>query len=489
MTKQLEPAIVRICTATRNYVGVGVLVSFKHVLTCAHVVADALKRSRTQQEQPTETVYLDFPFVAPGKLVAANVVFWRAVLPDQSVLSEMGEDIAGLELSELPPLASSPIVLHRSVKASKLKGHQFEVFGIPAGNPQGSWADGIVLKQLANGWIQIQDTEQSGFQIEAGFSGSPVWDKNLKAVIGITVATDSKRPQAKVGFMIPTKALFKAWPDLEEIKFFEFQQLVISLLSQVHPFRLNEDHHAILEEKRREMRLKTKEANSIKQKVIYGTIKDNSSAGIDYTELDDLLASHQWEEADHKTFALICEILNANIYRDSEQGQYLGQGRSIEWKESIVFKTSVMDFPCKDLKTIDRLWMKYSSGQFGFSSQKELWTSICASNDLPDNEIHLIFAAKLGWLNRETMLFVQKPDYSLQAPKGHLPVTASVGFGTKYKYECRNDPHPSSEISYYLMEGKRHFIDKWYCSDTNTKAVNGFCFLTDILSCLNHCNS
>jgi hypothetical protein len=411
------------------------------------------------------------------------------VLPDQSVLPEMGEDIAGLELNELPPLASSPILLHRSVKASKLEGHQFEVFGIPAGNPQGSWADGIVLKRLANGWIQIQDREQSGFQIEAGFSGSPVWDKKLKAVIGIIVATDPKRPQAKVGFMIPTKALFKAWNDLEEIKFFEFQQLVNSLLPQVHPFRLNGDHHAILEQKQREMRLTTKEANSIKKKVIYGTIKDNSSAVIDYTELDDLLASHQWEEADHKTFSLICEILDANIYRDSQQHQYLGSGRSITWKESIVFKTNVVDFPCKDLKTIDRLWMKYSSGQFGFSSQKELWTSICSSNDLSENEIYLMFAAKLGWLNRETMSFLQKPDYSLTAPKGHLPVTASVGFGTKYKYECRNDEGYDSEISYHLIEEKRSFVDNWYCSDSNTKAVNGFCFLKDIFSRLDYCNS
>jgi hypothetical protein len=488
MTEELERAIVRICTGSRIYVGVGVFVSYKHVLTCAHVVSDALQRSRSQQDRPTDTVYLDFPFVAPGRLVAAKVVFWRAVQADQSVLPEMGEDIAGLELEELPPLAASPIALHRSVKSSKLEGHKFEVFGIPAGNPQGSWADGIVLKRLANGWVQIQDKEQSGFQIEAGFSGSPVWDKKLRAVIGITVATDPKRPQAKVGFMIPTKALFKAWADLEEIKVFEFQQLALGLLPQDYPFRFNDEHQAILEQKRREMRLQANEAKLIMQKVTYGIIQDSSSAGIDYTELDDLLASHQWEAADHKTFTLLCEILNASIYQDHKQGQYLGEGSSRVWIESILFKTSVLNLPCKDLKTIDRLWMKYSSGRFGFSSQMELWTSIGANKDLTQNEIQLLFAAKLGWLNRETMLFVQAPNYSLQAPKGHLPVTASVGFGTKYKTMYSDDPHPSCEITYYSEEAKRSFVDKWYCSDSSTEAVSGFCFFKDILSCLSHCN-
>lgn len=269
MTEKLESAIVRICTKNKKYVGVGVLVSDKHVLTCAHVVADALPpRSRTQQDQPNEPIYLDFPFVAPGQLLSAKVVFWRPILPDLSVLPETGEDIAGLELDELPPLLTHPILLYKSAQASELEDHQFDVFGIPAGNPQGSWADGFILKRLANGWVQIEDKEQGGFQIEPGFSGSPIWDRQLKAVVGITVATDPKRPQAKVGFMIPNGILLKAWSELETINLTQFTK--------------------------------------------------RSDLGVDYTDLANLLRISKWKKADEFTVNIMLKIANQEEDFDSE---------------------------------------------------------------------------------------------------------------------------------------------------------------------------
>ncbi|HYX15858.1 MAG TPA: GUN4 domain-containing protein [Nostoc sp.] len=34
---------------------------------------------------------------------------------------------------------------------------------------------------------------------------------------------------------------------------------------------------------------------------------------------------------------------------------------------------SIENFPCTDLRTIDRLWVKYSNGHFCFSVQKRIW--------------------------------------------------------------------------------------------------------------------
>ncbi len=41
----------------------------------------------------------------------------------------------------------------------------------------------------------------------------------------------------------------------------------------------------------------------------------------------------------------------------------------------------LLNFPCTDLRTIDRLWVKYSKGHFGFSVQKEIYLSVGGKPD------------------------------------------------------------------------------------------------------------
>lgn len=226
MTKKLESALTRIRSAKGNHVGVGCLVSDKHIVTCAHVILDALGISRTTNEQPKTSVQLDFAFEFSQQVFNAKIIFWRPVHFNQATLSEFGEDIALLELDK--PVLSAKPACFLLTNPSDLEQHPFQVFGMPKGNPQGVWADGIVIKGLANGWVQIEDKEQSGFQVEPGFSGSPVWDTYLDAVIGMIVATDPNRIEARVGFMIPTLELFKACPLLEDIKAINRKKLEIT---------------------------------------------------------------------------------------------------------------------------------------------------------------------------------------------------------------------------------------------------------------------
>ena len=78
----------------------------------------------------------------------------------------------------------------------------------------------------------------------------------------------------------------------------------------------------------------------------------DSEKGIDYTRLRDLLAAKNWQEADEETYRVMI--------------QAVGKGRYEEFNEN-----ELLNFPCTDLRTIDRLWVKYSNGHFGFSVQKE----------------------------------------------------------------------------------------------------------------------
>ncbi|MEH1945988.1 MAG: tetratricopeptide repeat-containing serine protease family protein [Nostoc sp.] len=213
MPTGLETAIVRICRSNGVVVGAGFLLSPKHVITCAHVVADALGISRDTQKRPTEVVYLDFPLIASEESLTGKVVFWRPVPSKGSTSVKGKEDIAGLELNGNVPEAAQPVDL---IIEEDLRGHSFRTFGFPAGHDDGLEATGVIRGRQGTGWIQIEDIKETGVRLEPGFSGAPIWDEKLNGVVGMAVAADQKRPEAKVAFMIPIKVIATAWPALAQ---------------------------------------------------------------------------------------------------------------------------------------------------------------------------------------------------------------------------------------------------------------------------------
>jgi GUN4-like len=83
----------------------------------------------------------------------------------------------------------------------------------------------------------------------------------------------------------------------------------------------------------------------------------SSEKGVDYSKLRDLLAAGNWKDADMETYRVMIQALG------KKEGDY--------------FKSEeLLNFPCTDLRTIDRLWVKYSNGRFGFSVQKEIYLSV-----------------------------------------------------------------------------------------------------------------
>lgn len=84
--------------------------------------------------------------------------------------------------------------------------------------------------------------------------------------------------------------------------------------------------------------------------VITGEIELKSEKGIDYTKLRDLLAAGKWKEADQETAKVMCQAAGID-----------NKGR--------LDSVSIGNFPCIDLRTINQLWLHYSSGKDGFSVQ------------------------------------------------------------------------------------------------------------------------
>ncbi|MFM7405094.1 MAG: caspase, EACC1-associated type [Cuspidothrix sp.] len=124
----------------------------------------------------------------------------------------------------------------------------------------------------------------------------------------------------------------------------------------------------------------------------------SSEKGIDYTKLRDLLKAGNWKEADHETYLVMLKAV--------------GRQQS-DW----IRDEELLNFPCTDLRTIDKLWVKYSNGQFGFSVQKEIYLSVGGIADGKYyREAWKKFTDKVGWKRRKWVDIV----YTKKSP-GHLP--------------------------------------------------------------------
>jgi hypothetical protein len=205
MSESIEASLVRIRTADGHVVGAGFLVGQRQVLTCAHVIVQALNLTNVTLDTPLSSVTLDFPLLAAHTLLTAKVVLWHPPQDDGR------GDIAGLELLDDPPAGAQII---RFADADDVWEHRFRAFGFPNRYDDGIWATGRLLGRQATNWIHIEDVKTEGFSVMPGFSGGPVWDEELQGVVGMVVAASS-RVETKSAFVIPLDVLVRAWPNIE----------------------------------------------------------------------------------------------------------------------------------------------------------------------------------------------------------------------------------------------------------------------------------
>jgi hypothetical protein len=174
-------AIVRILDAQQRPVGAGCLVRERLIVTCAHVVAEALDISRDAAEAPAVPVALDLPFV-PDSLAKARVILWWPYR--QAVAEDRLHDLAFLEL-EHPLYASEPA---RLLRPGHERSAPIQVYGFPRGAGLGSigdWIEGRVTPPLPNGWLKLVQRDQQARFIEPGCSGGPVIVDDTGLVAGI----------------------------------------------------------------------------------------------------------------------------------------------------------------------------------------------------------------------------------------------------------------------------------------------------------------
>ncbi|MEP0855182.1 serine/threonine-protein kinase [Trichocoleus sp. DQ-U1] len=106
-------------------------------------------------------------------------------------------------------------------------------------------------------------------------------------------------------------------------------------------------------------------------------VKLISTVGVDYSRLQDLLASGKWKEADQETAAVVLKITNRE-------------------KEGWLDIEAIKKIPDPDFCTIEKLWLRYSNGHFGYSVQKSIWQSVGGKLHAGDKTWQS-FGDRLGW--------------------------------------------------------------------------------------------
>jgi hypothetical protein len=126
-----------------------------------------------------------------------------------------------------------------------------------------------------------------------------------------------------------------------------------------------------------------------------------SARGVDYRKLRDLLAAGRWREADLETERVILKAAR----RESE---------------GYLRRSDAENFSCQDLRTIDKLWVKYSNGNFGFSVQKQIYQSVGGTKEY-DYEVWKKFGDKVGWRKGGQWLNYSELTFSKEHYRGRLP--------------------------------------------------------------------
>jgi hypothetical protein len=130
-----------------------------------------------------------------------------------------------------------------------------------------------------------------------------------------------------------------------------------------------------------------------------GVVPLKSERNIDYQHLQQLLAQQDFQGADILTLQKLCELAGEAAL-----------------KRKWLYFTEVESFPATDLYTLDRLWLIYSEGKFGFSVQRQIWLSV--GKDFPR------LWPKIGWKTGNNWTRYPKEfTWDLSAPKGHLPLS------------------------------------------------------------------
>ncbi len=123
-----------------------------------------------------------------------------------------------------------------------------------------------------------------------------------------------------------------------------------------------------------------------------------SDVGFDYSPLQRYLLKESFEDADRFTSSKLRELAGEKAV-----------------KRGYVYFSEVASIPSTDLSTLNKLWVVYSRGKFGFTVQAKILDSVGGRYDK--------LWPRIGW--KKDGVWTRYPkafNWSIEAPNGHMPL-------------------------------------------------------------------
>ena len=123
-----------------------------------------------------------------------------------------------------------------------------------------------------------------------------------------------------------------------------------------------------------------------------------SEVGFDYSPLQQYLLTESFEDADRFTSSKLRELAGEKAV-----------------KRGYVYFSEVDSIPVIDLSTLNKLWIVYSRGKFGFTVQSKILDSVGGRYDK--------LWPRIGW--KKDGIWTRYPkafNWSIEAPSGHMPL-------------------------------------------------------------------
>ncbi|WP_329372391.1 hypothetical protein OG896_36870 [Streptomyces sp. NBC_00669] len=184
------PWLARLTSADGGTAQAGALVDDRHLITSARAAAG---QTPACAAAPGAQVLVEFPFTGEPTAHHATTV-------------EVVEGAALLRLDRPVPHTPAPLSA-----PPELYGHGFWVHGFPAGQPGARQEHGTLDGAAGPGGRWLQVTGPTGWRTDPGFAGSPVFDDDLDAVVGIIGWHDGPYRGCHV---LPVSAWLTRWPFL-----------------------------------------------------------------------------------------------------------------------------------------------------------------------------------------------------------------------------------------------------------------------------------
>jgi len=174
--KPYQQSIVQIFDENNDVIGTGVIIAKKYILTCGHVICDALSMKH-EDIKATIDKKITIGLHNSNKKSKQQAKTLHAILNEDSNKNTYN-DIALLLLDEEINIPNYPLI---EVRKSSL---DVKIFGFD--EYHGRWVN---AKYIGNNFSALgQINPELNNIMDYGFSGAPVWDEENNGIIGIIVA-------------------------------------------------------------------------------------------------------------------------------------------------------------------------------------------------------------------------------------------------------------------------------------------------------------